>query len=94
MPTTQNLTEYPNGITAAKAYAKAHGLVGKKGGWIYLADGHTAFAHGWASLTGILVRQGKIRDLDGQSLATREHDRLNGRLRRNVFDQQPVTLVV
>lgn len=96
MATTPNTAtdigiEYPNGIAAAKAHAKVVGVAGRKGGWLYSAKG-TPICQGWASYTGRLVRHGVIVDTDGQTLATREGDVLNGRLRRNVFAGAPVLL--
>lgn len=94
------MTEYRTATAAAKAYALSRGWVGRKGGWIYYSADENArtICQGWASLVGILTREGVLVDLDGSRLGTRSdtpkdpRDRWAG-LRRNVFDGKPVALV-
>ena len=45
---------------AAKRWAKARGIVGRKGGWLYDADGRTV-TQGWGSLACMLEARGSIR---------------------------------
>lgn len=89
---TSTTTEYRDGLTAAKAWAKANGYSGRPGGWIYSPSGQPV-CQGWGNLTSMLTRNvfrgyRVIVDLDGAPLATR-----SGGERRNVWDRQPVLLV-
>lgn len=80
---------HTDGISAAKAWAKANGWGGRKGGWIYNRQGEP-ICQGWAALTGRLVRHHLILDPMGGQMATRSDDPQG---RRNVFDGGPVILV-
>jgi len=88
-------TEYPNGMKAAKAYAKAHGIAGRQGGWLYREGRERPVCQGWGSYTGMLARGGIIRDLDGSRLATVSRNAKGpwDKVPRNVFDGKPVLLV-
>lgn len=49
---------------AARAYAKAVGIVGRQGGWLYLSG--TPVCQGYGQLAGMLRRDGTIRCVDGK----------------------------
>lgn len=89
-------THYSSALAAAHAWADEHGVVGRKGGWLYKSNGKP-LCQGWQSLVGQLARDGVLRDLDGERLSTRSdtpkdrNDKWAG-LRRNVFDGGAVML--
>ena len=58
---------YKKKVTAAKAHAKRHGIHGKAGGWIYMANGETPLCQGWWEYANKMERSGVVfQDGDGR----------------------------